>query len=308
MLLIPLEAFISVKARPPTGMRNTAAGGVIVLIGTELNFYCLEGQGPKVWKIDDRIIAEGLHLRIVLVNMNHSGVYRCLNKRTGKDSEQKRVDVTKGTEDVHSKYAQFETSILAPEMKAVSSRVKAVKGQYATLGCSSNPFTTVRWFWEKNASSLSNLKGFTSERIKDRSLHFLHISNVTLDHEATYQCEGRAFGRSSVARVHMEVIVPPKIIDKPLNIKSTVGKDVQFSCKAKGKPEPQLTWHKYSEKKNIIQEGGVLRLENVGKNDEGTYVCSATNYNGVYVTASAQLLIEGAFSFVKILSIYALLF
>ena len=301
-LLIRLESVTGISVRSPQSQLRQTETIVTALSGIDLKFYCITDRQGMYWTVDNRRIVEnetfsflfgGRQLRVFSVNENNSGVYKCLN-RTNYVLGKIKLVVEKGTHKENSRKRLIRDLLVVPELEAVSSKVRAVEGKRATLGCHcSSSYSTVRWLWTKNSSSPSNLKGFTSERKGNGMLRLLHISNVELDHEATYVCESWAFNRHSSAEVHLEVIVPAKIISKPFNIERTAGLDAQFSCQAAGKPEPQITWHKYPEEHIILKKGSSLKLKNVRKGDEGTYVCNATNFSGMSVTESAQLSIKG---------------
>ena len=60
------------------------------------------------------------------------------------------------------------------------------------------------------------------------------------------------------------------------------GDNLQLTCKASGKPEPNITWTKEKTgnqgNTGVLQEGKVLTIEKISRNDSGTFNCTA--YNG----------------------------
>ena len=60
------------------------------------------------------------------------------------------------------------------------------------------------------------------------------------------------------------------------------GDNLQLTCKASGKPEPNITWTKEKTgnqgKTGLLQEGKVLTIKKISRNDSGTFNCTA--YNG----------------------------
>ena len=60
------------------------------------------------------------------------------------------------------------------------------------------------------------------------------------------------------------------------------GDNLQLTCKASGRPEPNITWTKEKPGNQgstvVVQEGKVLTITNINRTDKGEYYCSA--YNG----------------------------
>ena len=60
------------------------------------------------------------------------------------------------------------------------------------------------------------------------------------------------------------------------------GSNLQLTCEAFGKPEPNITWTKEKTgnqgNTGVLQEGKVLTIEKISRNASGTFNCAA--YNG----------------------------
>ena len=60
------------------------------------------------------------------------------------------------------------------------------------------------------------------------------------------------------------------------------GNNLQLTCEASAKPEPNITWTKEKPGKQgntgVVQEGKVLNITNIDRSDAGTFNCTA--YNG----------------------------
>ena len=78
------------------------------------------------------------------------------------------------------------------------------------------------------------------------------------------------------------LLVPANITE--ISSEQTVheGDDLQLTCKAFGKPEPNITWTKEktgNQGNTGVQQGkNVLTIKEISRNDSGTFHCKA--YNG----------------------------
>ena len=77
------------------------------------------------------------------------------------------------------------------------------------------------------------------------------------------------------------LLVPAKI--HQIRGEQTVleGGNLQLTCEASGKPEANITWTKEktgNHGNSVLQEGKVLIITKVSRNDSGTFNCTA--YNG----------------------------
>ena len=59
------------------------------------------------------------------------------------------------------------------------------------------------------------------------------------------------------------------------------GSNLQLTCEALGKPEPNVTWTKEKTgnqgNTGVVQEGKVLTIKKISRNDSGTFNCAASN-------------------------------
>ena len=93
----------------------------------------------------------------------------------------------------------------------------------------------------------------------------------------------------------VSVLVPPSFVETPVSGDSKLGEDVNWSCKAHGKPIPHITWYKdnqqldgqtaikitNSETSNILQANSMLKIERCDLRSEGaTYRVEAENKAG----------------------------
>lgn len=66
---------------------------------------------------------------------------------------------------------------------------------------------------------------------------------------------------------------------------------MELPCVARGVPEPTLTWTKDGRTYPVSHDGSLI-FGNVGLDDEGTYICTATNSAG-RDEARVRLLVQG---------------
>ena len=85
---------------------------------------------------------------------------------------------------------------------------------------------------------------------------------------------------------------PPEFISRPSNAAVLAGDDILLSCQASGDPHPDIHWSRKEADVDInkvkIVHGKGLRIESVHPDDEGTYICEASNLMG-RISAEATL-------------------
>lgn len=80
-------------------------------------------------------------------------------------------------------------------------------------------------------------------------------------------------------------------MESPTDIIVIAGQTVEIRCSAYGAPKPIITWiknnvHITEANRYSVSKSGTLRIQDVGKADEGRYECAARNSIGA---ASAQM-------------------
>ncbi|XP_027050695.1 muscle, skeletal receptor tyrosine protein kinase-like [Pocillopora damicornis] len=82
--------------------------------------------------------------------------------------------------------------------------------------------------------------------------------------------------------IQVQVIVPTYITRIRGNRTVLEGDNIKLTCKATGRPEPNITWTKEKLGNQgytvVVQEGKVLTITNINRIDAGEYTCTA--YNG----------------------------
>ena len=83
---------------------------------------------------------------------------------------------------------------------------------------------------------------------------------------------------------------PPQFVDRPsehrTEIKQVRGKSVKLKCRASGKPNPKITWHRNdrklgrSQQQHLTRKGWTLAFDNLLMTDAGKYTCRVKNRFG----------------------------
>lgn len=180
-------------------------------------------------------------------------------------------------------------------------------GKDATLSCQivGNPIPVVSWEKDK----LPVQSGGRFKTTEDGDLYRLTIYDLNLEDSGQYICRakntiGEAFAAVSI-KVGEETTVTesaPYFIQKPSNIKVTLGEDVMFKCKVQGSPPLSVNWEKDGRYLRNKADAGRFQIETAGESnaltiqcaqlgDSGTYTCRAENLIGS-ASASAALVVE----------------
>ena len=165
-----------------------------------------------------------------------------------------------------------------------------------TLDCSANADPAPHYTWFKNNQKLATDSAGIKFLHQDNSSRLV-IDSPGPEHEGYYHCEAENdLGKAKSVVVHVSKNarkVPkessvPEFVEEPDIKLLTVGSTAEFTCRAKGKPEPSLVWMKNGE---IIpgETGQQLVLHNIGRQDVANYACNASNiagyvYKDVYLT------------------------
>ncbi|XP_062508530.1 hemicentin-2-like isoform X2 [Corticium candelabrum] len=128
----------------------------------------------------------------------------------------------------------------------------------------------------------------------------LFISDVTMEDSGLYSCIGRAVDSVSETSLTEDITVivigAPRITSK-IEILTFVypGDNVSLNCSAIGPPQPEVYWTKGSQKLiSNTTRSAILTIKAVKKQDEGDYVCRASNYLGEDHFTTTLFLVEKA--------------
>lgn len=213
--------------------------------------------------------------------MEDQGVYTCQAAvvRTGQFDERK-ISV-----EVHE----------VPKIEERQSQVEIVEGKAETISCKARGIPPPRYSWVKSLTK-ENLTTVDRFRV-DSEEGILTINNVNREDEGEYQCIAENAAGTANLNIVVNVMSKPKIMEF-LNRTMPVGKQVEITCKAFGRPAPEVTFRKHTSLKPLVkglqpeddrieltsiqdnQRGETiasLNIQSVLRKDDGLYECIATN-------------------------------
>ncbi|KAK7578213.1 hypothetical protein V9T40_010418 [Parthenolecanium corni] len=137
----------------------------------------------------------------------------------------------------------------------------------------------------------------------DQSTWNLHIKNVQEEDRGQYMCQINTDPMKSQTG-YLDVVIPPDIINEDTSSDMMVpeGESVRLSCKAKGYPQPHITWRREDNEDIILKdpsgakervsthEGEDLKLTRLSRNEMGAYLCIASN--GIPPSVSKRIIIN----------------
>ncbi|PRD27171.1 UNVERIFIED_CONTAM: Hemicentin-1 [Trichonephila clavipes] len=176
-------------------------------------------------------------------------------------------------------------------------------GEKVTLLCAIKSGTPPFHFtWMKNAQKITKDDPIDVFQMKDIST--LTLPSLTLSSRGNYTCHvSNNYGSDSHTEL-LNVVVPPKWSSLPKDQETIVGENLSFECLAEGYPSPIIKWKKqeqdnlkeYSLEQNIPHieiKAGVFKINSVNKEDEGNYICEASNGIGDGITHTLIVSILG---------------
>ncbi|RWS31646.1 roundabout 1-like protein [Leptotrombidium deliense] len=180
------------------------------------------------------------------------------------------------------------------EFKTIPKSGSVVAGELATLECTpprGHPEPVISW---KKDGKLINVGG--ASRMKIVNNRNLKISDVRPSDKGRYICvaENIVAIRESPQAL-LNVFVKPYFVKTPEDVTALADETIEFACRAKGEPNPTITWTKKDGKipvgRTEIKNDKSLRIRHVTVADEGLYTCEAENQGGISI-ASATLVVH----------------
>uniref|UniRef100_A0A182RVN5 Ig-like domain-containing protein n=1 Tax=Anopheles funestus TaxID=62324 RepID=A0A182RVN5_ANOFN len=124
----------------------------------------------------------------------------------------------------------------------------------------------------------------------DQNTWNLHIKSVTEEDRGGYMCQLNTDPMKSQIG-YLDVVIPPDFISEDTSSDVIVpeGSSVKLTCRAKGYPEPIVTWRREDGTDIILKDtsgskqlvtsyrGEVLKLTKISRSEMGSYLCIASN-------------------------------
>ncbi|XP_034337833.2 basement membrane-specific heparan sulfate proteoglycan core protein isoform X5 [Magallana gigas] len=166
------------------------------------------------------------------------------------------------------------------------------QGTTATIRCevTGTPQPTITW--SKSRGDLTDRHRVTGGTLR--------IVGAQVEDRGIYLCLAENSAGQDQAWVIVEVLprAKPTITLYPEETATaSIGGSAMFVCRASGEPQPTVTWTRaggesFERATTEIKPNGVLMFTRVTGEEQGSYICTATNSMGS-ISASATLLIAG---------------
>nr|XP_058946995.1 fibroblast growth factor receptor-like [Pocillopora verrucosa] len=268
------RAKLVVVVRPTITLKITTAPTLDE--GATRTLFCVASGNPKPtyrWYKDNVKILEdqnNSNYTITSASRNDAGTYRCeavINVPTlGQYSDSYTVQVTVRFRPVH-------------KTNSLSSNQTVVEGRTATFLCLTEAFPTATAYkWFKDGIEITNSQDFETLKISNTQSR-LRIKNAKKGSAGQYSCDGtNAVGTGDRKSAFLLVNYPPTITfyQRAFTVNET--NDVTLTCRAKGVPQPTITWRKIEDELNCLGEHCIIR--NISGKNDGTYRCVARNELG----------------------------
>ncbi|KAG8172953.1 hypothetical protein JTE90_005602 [Oedothorax gibbosus] len=159
--------------------------------------------------------------------------------------------------------------------------------------------------WLKNSQAIN--KEEASEIVHLKQFSSLSLPPLTLSSKGNYTCQvSNNYGSDSHTE-NLNVVVPPKWSVIPKDQETVVGDDLSIECVADGYPTPRVTWkitdHDNFKTFNVDKKSpriettnGLIKISSVTKEDEGNYVCEASNDIGESIARTVHVSVLGRHS------------
>ncbi|KAH8356359.1 hypothetical protein KR084_005979 [Drosophila pseudotakahashii] len=158
------------------------------------------------------------------------------------------------------------------------------EGGRAQITCAvSSGDMPIYFSWKKDDSSIPSSLQITEKKEEFYSL--LVFKDISARHSGKYTC----YASNAAAKVNytaeLQVRVAPRWSYEPMDTAIMLGNTISINCEAEGYPIPAITWFKGQGKepkdfKPLSMRNHSLLLNLATDNDEGYYMCQATNEIG----------------------------
>lgn len=130
-----------------------------------------------------------------------------------------------------------------------------------------------------------------SLRVEEKYTGTILISNITFAEAGEYECRASNIAGEASQTASINVQQPPliRILPDQPELTLTEGDELKLECSAEGLPSPTVSWRSPDNTRSAglpttynlpYPAQGIIHKYNVGRNDEGTYICNAKNDAG----------------------------
>ncbi|XP_076007425.1 hemicentin-1 [Genypterus blacodes] len=165
-------------------------------------------------------------------------------------------------------------------------KMSVIEGEEAVLPCEVHSVPPPSITWAKERQLISPY----SPRHSQLPSGSMKILEARVSDTGLYVCVASNIAGNLTKSIELSVWVPPTIQAGPRVMKVQVGYPVELLCLVQGVPEPTLTWTREGRSYPVSHDGSLM-LNHVGLDDEGTYICTASNTAGED-EAQVQLLVQ----------------
>ncbi|KAK0096394.1 hypothetical protein PV326_005595 [Microctonus aethiopoides] len=267
-------------------------------------------RGPEVISTNDHYIIETHALKINKVELSDEGAYTC------------RAEVI-STGEYKDRIIQIEVHE-PPVIEEKHGTIEIIEGRNADIECIARgkPPPDYSWIEALTKKNLSIADRFS---VDGRS-GILTITNVQRTDAGEYQCIASNAAGEATDNVRIDVIGKPKIMEFT-NRTVAETKEVQITCRAFGRPPPEVSFRKQTLMKPFtkgIQSNddrieftattnnansetlGVLTIRDVLRSDDGIYECIAKNkVASAYLNGHLTVEFPPSFALMENRTIYA---
>ncbi|XP_075540320.1 terribly reduced optic lobes isoform X24 [Dermacentor variabilis] len=220
------------------------------------------------------------------VRVEDNGTYVCTGSDVSSVAQDKAVLLVDGLDQKSAPRARIE-----PHFQEVN------VGQPVEFRCLADGFPepTVKWSGGRNgmvnpeSTFIDGVFRIPAARKSDEAEYFCTASNAmgTDNIRTVLFVKGEETMAAIVSEDDSGAGEGPHLTIHPTSLEARKGETVRFDCRASGRPTPNITWSFSGGPMpdNANQVGGVLTLLNVDEQNQGSYLCIASNRYG---TAQGQ--------------------